>query len=372
MGIELFIIIWVAIVIISILIIRHNKKAREEERERQRQERERQRREWRELEEKVRQQDREVKKTIRQTQKAMIKAMADDGLAKITARGKAWHKAMDQAQAEFKEKGIEDLSYQNTDLKKRADEIYASGVYAEFEEDNYKKEIQKGEKIRQTTNNTSKRTKKFNPRITTTYQYADYGKQLVIDGIPIYKYERDETDKFVKKPVDEGNFASSVEYRIRNAPYWQAVKGYQVYLNDYIQWDADRCNENKTENIFGGYLFTDAMVELCAGCTEGQKEKIGKIMTDYRNGGMRTSRLKQLLWDENTGVDNYFFTDIARATDFQEEQELMADYYHECEFETEEEVYEYFNNSQYLKKYPRLREEAIKDALKWKIGKDSE
>jgi hypothetical protein len=204
---------------------------------------------------------------------------------------------------------------------------------------------------------------KFNPRITTTYQYADYDKQLVIDGIPIYRYERDAADRFVKNPVDEGNFASFVELRLKNAPDYQTVNGYQTYLNEYIQWEADRCNESRKKNIFGGYLFTDAMVELSRACTEEQKEKIGKIMAEYRKGGMRTSRLKQMLWDEHTGVDSYFFTDIARAADFQEEQDSMAGYYLESEFETETDALEYLNASEYLKKYPRLREKAKEDII---------
>jgi len=213
---------------------------------------------------------------------------------------------------------------------------------------------------------------KFDPRNTTTYQYADYNKQLVIDGVPIYRYERDSSDRFIKKPIDEGNFANNLEFMIKYIPDYQLKNGYQAYLNDCIQWEADRCNENRKENIFGGYLFTDAMLELSAECSKGQKEKIGRIMVDYRKGGIRTSRLKQMLFDEYTGVDNYFFTDIVRAANFQDEQNIMAAYYHEYEFDTETEVYECFNNSQYLKKYPRLKEEVIKDALKWKIGKDSD
>jgi len=197
---------------------------------------------------------------------------------------------------------------------------------------------------------------KFNPRIIETYQYADYNKQLVIDGILIYRYERDAADRFVKEPVDEHNFADNLEFMLKYVPDYQLKNGYQAYLNDYIQWEADRCNESRKENIFGGYLFTDAMVELCEGCTKGQKEKIGKILVEYRSGGMRTSRLRQMLWDEYTGVDNYFFTDIVRVGDFQEEQALMADYFNELEFDTETETLEYFNASGYLKKYPRLKE----------------
>jgi len=200
---------------------------------------------------------------------------------------------------------------------------------------------------------------KFDPRNTTTYQYADYDKQLIIDGVPIYRYERNAAGKVVKNPIDEGNFASFAKSRLREIPAYQSVNGTQAYLNDYVQWEADRCNEKKKENIFGGYLFTDAMVELCEGCTEEQKEKIGKIMLEYRTGGMPTNRLKQRLWDEHTGVDNYFFTDIARAADFQEEQDLMAGYFQESEFDTEEETLKYYNESRYLKKYPRLKEYLI-------------
>jgi hypothetical protein len=204
----------------------------------------------------------------------------------------------------------------------------------------------------------------FDPRKTTTYQYADYNKPLIIDGISIYRYKRDESGKFVKEPVDEGNFASFVEFRLQNSPpAYLIANGYQTYLNEYIQWEADRCNENREEYTFGDYPFTDAMLELSAACTDSQKEKIGKIMCEYRSGGMRTYQLKQKLYAEYTGVDNYFFTDIVRATDFQEEQDFMADYYHECEFENETELYAYFNKSEYLKKYSRLKEHVVQNAL---------
>jgi hypothetical protein len=228
-----------------------------------------------------------------------------------------------------------------------------------------KKTIRKAKKAMEKAMLNDMATKrKFDPRITTTYQYTDYNKQLVIDGIPIYRYERDAADRFIKKPVDEGNFVSFTEFRLKGAPDYQTVNGYQTYLNDYIQWEADRCNKNRTENIFGGYLFTDAMVELSARCTKEQKEKIGKIMVDYRKGGIRTSRLKQMLWDENTGVDNYLFTAIVRIADFQEEQDLMADYFQESEFETEAEALEYLNASKYLNKYPRLKEQVIQDVIR--------
>lgn len=73
-------------------------------------------------------------------------------------------------------------------------------------------------------------------------------------------------------------------------------------------------------------MFTDAMIELSSECTDKQREKIGKITRAYRKGEMPTHILKQRLWDERTDVDNYFFTDIVRAADFQEEQDIMAAY----------------------------------------------
>ena len=203
----------------------------------------------------------------------------------------------------------------------------------------------------------------FNPHDISTFRFADYDKQLIINGILIYRYERDVSDKFVKVPVDEGNFTSDVELWIKHAPEYQLKNGNQEYLNDCIQWEADRCNEKRTMNVIGGYLFSDAMMELSAECSETQRVKIAKIMTDYRKGGIRTSRLKQLLFDENTGVDNYFFSDIACVSSFQEEQDLMESYYCESDFDTEEETLNYLNNSQYLRKYPKLKEKIIKDII---------
>jgi hypothetical protein len=198
---------------------------------------------------------------------------------------------------------------------------------------------------------------KFDPRIMTTYQYADYKKPLIIDGIPIYQYERSENRKFIKVPVKEEHFASNVEFVMKNAENtFQVKSGYQVYINNYIQWEVDRCDERRTDHIFGGYLFTDAMMELSSYCTK-QRETIGKIMSEYRSEGFSSNIVKQRLFDENIHVDNYFFTAIARASSFQEEQELMFDYYWEIVYEKvvceeREELYEYLNSSEYLKKYP--------------------
>jgi hypothetical protein len=112
------------------------------------------------------------------------------------------------------------------------------------------------------------------------------------------------------------------------------------------------------------------MMELSAYLSDEKRTKIGRIFTNLLATDPRAYRFQQELFDQHTGVDPLFFSKTALAASFQVEQDLMAEYYHEQEFENEKEVYEYFNSSEYLKKYPRLKEKAIKDALKWKIGKE--
>ena len=264
MGIELFIIFWVAIVFISLLIISHNKKVREEEQERQRQERK----------------PRQKKSSL--------------------------------------------------DLPK------TSG--------------------------------KLDPRNPRTYRNAGR-KQLFIDGIPIFRYGSGENWTVARKPVTEEDFVDWIRINVKKQ-HFQTPEDRQKYYRDYVQWYYD--SNNMSKNVYGGFKFTDGMLELSSHLSDEKRENIGQIFTELLRSDPRAYRFQQELFDKHTGVDPLFFAKIALAASFQVEQELLADYYHECEFGTEEEVYKYFNNSQYLKKYPCLREKAIKDALKWKIGKDSE
>jgi hypothetical protein len=114
------------------------------------------------------------------------------------------------------------------------------------------------------------------------------------------------------------------------------------------------------------------MMELASHLSVEIKEKIGLIFYDLLQSDPRPYRFQQELFDKHIDVDSLFFSKIALAASFQVEQDLIVDNYHEHEFETKEEAHEYFNSSKYLKKYPRLKEAVIKDALKWKIGMDSE
>jgi len=131
MGISIF--IWVIIAVISIIAIYHNKKAKEEAQA----ERERKHREWETWQADIKKQDKALRAEIRKTKRKAEKAMINDMVAKTSAKSAAWNKAMEQAQGEFREKGIADLSVQNPDLVKRTDEIYASGAFAEIEKESY-------------------------------------------------------------------------------------------------------------------------------------------------------------------------------------------------------------------------------------------
>lgn len=132
-----------------------------------------------------------------------------------------------------------------------------------------------------------------------------------------------------------------------------------------MQWYYDSCDSSK--NIYGGLKFTDGMLELSSHLSKEERKKIGTVFCELLKTDPRSYRFQQELFYTHIQVDPLFFSKTALAASFQVEQDLMADYYRECEFETEEEVYKYFNASEYLKKYPRLKEGAVKNAL-WKVS----
>jgi hypothetical protein len=105
------------------------------------------------------------------------------------------------------------------------------------------------------------------------------------------------------------------------------------------------------------------MMELSSHLSDKERERIGQIFTKLLKTDPRAYRFQQELFDQYIGVDPLFFAKTALAASFQVEQDLIEDYYHESEFETEEAVYEFFGKSEYLSKYPRLKERVIKDAI---------
>jgi hypothetical protein len=202
----------------------------------------------------------------------------------------------------------------------------------------------------------------FNPR---TYRGAS-SAQLIIFGLPIYRYGSGDNWTITRKPVTENDFVDWVRINIKKQNF-RTPEEREKYYGDYVLWYYKSCDNSN--NFYGGLKFTDAMLELSSHLSIEGKEKIGRIFCELLENDPRKYRFQQELFNKGTKVDPLFFSNVALAASFQVEQDQMAAYYHECEFDTEEEVYEFFNNSEYLKKYPRLKEIAIKDALKWKIGR---
>ena len=264
MGFVIF--LSVVMLVVSIIIAICQQKAREEEKRRIAAERESQRSEWKEFNDKIKAQNKEIKKTVRESQKAMENNM----VIKIVAKMKAQSKAYEQAENEFKENKIENISRDNSELKKRAKEIYDSGVYSDYEEEEYQKEIRMD-------------------RETST------------------------------KPLP-----------------------------------------GKT---YGGYAFSLAQMETVVGLQEQQKEKIGQIMVAAKKARKKKYQIKQDLFAAIPNWDTEFFVELKSAKSFFEEKSLIASFYHEFEFESKEEAEKIINQSEYLKHYPELKEEILKDVL---------
>jgi hypothetical protein len=114
---------------------------------------------------------------------------------------------------------------------------------------------------------------------------------------------------------------------------------------------------------YGGYTFSLAQMETIGGLSDEQRVKIGETMVAALAAKKRKYQIKQDLFMAVINWDSEFFVELAFADCFFLEKPLISAFYHEIEFETETEVYEYCNASRYLKKYPILKKEIIKDAM---------
>jgi hypothetical protein len=251
----------------------------------------------------------------------------------------------------------------------------------------------------------------FDPRNPETYQFAT-NAPLVIDGVAIYE-EYTNDDDTIKEPVTEQSFVQIVKMLLgiqKKIIAWEeAVKlvkpdftfegkepnqgtpGYieranevcqsilknpdarltkkqeKDYIEDFIQDKIYECKQKITFN-YGGYNFSEAQMEIVKGIPKERIIKIGEIISKGKLEHKRSYQIKQDLF-HSLGFDGEFLVRLHDCS-YKLEQRHMADYYHECEFDTEEEVFEYFNNSEYLKNHPKLKEIAVKDALECKIGKN--
>ncbi|MDR1902991.1 MAG: hypothetical protein LBQ88_12010 [Treponema sp.] len=207
-----FLIIPALVLILYAYFLIRAKKAKEAAAEQYRIEKERKRREWEEFKKKDKAQRAETRKIVRKAQQSWINGM----VAKGAAKGEAWHKAMDQAQEEFKEKGITDLSYQNADLIKRADEIYESGIYADVEKASYSKQLQKQEEME----------KDMAEKVLLGKTYGGYTFTLAqmetVDGLP------EETCEKIGKIITESLAAHKRKYQIK-----------QDLFMSILNWDAE-------------------------------------------------------------------------------------------------------------------------------------
>ena len=198
---------------------------------------------------------------------------------------------------------------------------------------------------------------RLDPRNPRTFRNATQN-QLYIDGKPIYRYGSGDNWTIVRKPVTEVDFVDWIRINVKKQ-HFPTPEDRQNYYRDYIQWYYE--SNNSSVNVFGRFKFTDGMMELSSHLPIEDKEKIGLIFTDLLQSDPRAYRFQQELFDKHIRVDPLYFSKIALAASFQVEQDLMADYFRESEFETKAEALEYLNASGYLKKYPRLKEKVIQD-----------
>jgi hypothetical protein len=117
---------------------------------------------------------------------------------------------------------------------------------------------------------------------------------------------------------------------------------------------------------YGGYAFSLAQMETIAGLPKDRCEIIGQTMKKALAAHKKKYQIKQDLFMAVINWDAEFFVELAFADSYFLEKPLIAAFYHEQEFETADEANEIIDQSEYLKHYPELKDEILKDAL-WLI-----
>lgn len=115
--------------------------------------------------------------------------------------------------------------------------------------------------------------------------------------------------------------------------------------------------------IYSGYLFTLAQMEVVAYLPEEKRVIIGETMKKALTARKKKYQIKQDLFSAVIDWDAKFFVELAFADSFFLEKPLILDFYHEFEYENEDEAKETINQSEYLKHYPELKDEVMKTAL---------
>jgi hypothetical protein len=99
--------------------------------------------------------------------------------------------------------------------------------------------------------------------------------------------------------------------------------------------------------------------------SDGQRNTIGKTMVAAIAAKKKKYQIKQNLFRAVINWDTEFFVELAFAGNYFLEKPLISSLYHEWGMgsETEEEAIEIISQSEYLKHYPELKEEILKDVL---------
>jgi hypothetical protein len=252
----------------------------------------------------------------------------------------------------------------------------------------------------------------FNPRDPETYKFAKY-KPLIIDGVHIFSTSKDVNGKETKDESTERDFAQLLPMLLKannRSTIWnkaaelvksdfqkpgvkepdQSTPGYvekvdevfqsiskdpafmvtreheQEYIDNHIQMLIDECTSHETEWTYGDYNFSEAQMELVGELSDEERTRIGEIMVKGLSGKKRSYQIKQDLFDSfGNKVDVYFFMSLHHAKIYtKHEEDLMLDFYSEyVDFESKDEIYEFFNKSNYLKKHKKLKESVIENAL---------
>jgi hypothetical protein len=154
---------------------------------------------------------------------------------------------------------------------------------------------------------------------------------------------------------------------LKNPAVRLTKKQEKEFINDYVQREIDRCTPHETEWTYGGYNFSEAQMDLVDHLTNEEKTKIGEIITKGLSENKRSYQIKQDFFGFGVDVDGDFFVKLHNAKGYRDhEEELMAGYYSGFDrFESEDEIYKFFNERKYLNKHLKLKERIIKNALYW-------
>ena len=201
-------------------------------------------------------------------------------------------------------------------------------------------------------------------------------KPIVYDGAMLYNNER--------KPITElelvGFFKTAwafLEKRKKQILSTKKKASIKTILDKMVaagqtdpNWiDKEQIDPVKVEeppklpagNVYGGYSFSEAQMEVISGFSEDKLVEIGEIMVSGRKNHKRSYQIEQDYF-HGMGWDAHLFVQLDSNKGFPElEERTMWDYFMGYEdFETETEIREFFEGNEYLKKNPKIRDELIK------------